>query len=271
MAAPIKLSDVDINKINIQKAKKNTHKSGEMFNIFHGTQRLEIEMPEMNAPFGAKVLTDYGCKISLPLSFDGMEENTSRGRKLKRAHAKLLEIQERIKALILASPAEYFNDKKKPEIYRDRIKNFVVPSEGKDGKQYADLFRVEIQKRNLTEKDSNKTAEELEALKKEFASRIGCSLLIDRNKQVVPVNQDNVINVLSWGTRLKPVLSFAYLWIMKTGDRTCTPKWFLTHGMITEQKSTGLDLNPDEDSDEELLEEEEEEFEDEMEVSTAQA
>lgn len=278
MNTPIEIDNVDINKIRIQASKSTTHKSGDMFNVYHDTQRLEIVLPEMIAPFGAKILTDYGCKISLPLTFDGIKENSSRGHRLSRAHKKMIEIQNKIRDLILANPTAYFNDKKKqtPEDYKKRIKDFIVSSESKDGKKYEDLFRVEIQKRNVGgEKDKDKTPEELELLKKEFASKMGMPLLKNKAKQTVHCNQDNVADVLSWGTKIKPVVSFAYLWIMKTGDRVCTPKWFLTHGLITEQKQMDIDLNPDEDNDaDEVEEEEEEEYEEDdedMEVSASQA
>ena len=276
MATPIEINNVDVNKIRIQKSKGSTHKSGEMFNVYHDNQRLEIILPEMIAPFGAKILTDYGCKISFPLSFDGIKGTDSRAKRLAKAHKKLIEIQDKIQSIILANPHEYFNDKKKPEVYKERIKPFIVSSESKDGKKYDDLFRLEIQKRVPGEKDKDKSAEEIEALKKEFSSKMGMPLLKNKSKQVVHVNQDNVTEVLSWGTKIKPVVSFAYLWIMKTGERPCTPKWYLIHGLITEQQKMDLDLNPDEEEavDEDSIEEdeeEEEEFEDDMEVSTAQA
>jgi hypothetical protein len=279
MNNPIEIDNVDISKIRIQPSKGNNHKSGDMFNVYHDTQRLEIVLPEMIAPFGAKILTDYGCKISLPLTFDGIKEDNSRGHRLVRAHKKMIEIQDKIRDLILANPTAYFSDKKKqtPEDYKKRIKDFVVSSESKDGKKYDDLFRVEIQKRNVGgEKDKDKTPEELEMLKKEFASKMGMPLLKNKAKQVVQCNQDNVAEVLSWGTKIKPVVSFAYIWIMKTGDRVCTPKWFLTHGLITDHKKMDIDLTPDDDDDDEEVEEVEEEYEEDdddedMEVSAAQA
>jgi len=254
---PIDVNEVDVNKIEIRKSKNDKNKLGKMFNVFHDGKRLEVILPEMDAPFGAKILTDFGCKISVPLSFSGMDEKTNRGERLRRAHSKLIEIQNKIRELILANPSEFFKDKKKPEIYNERIKDFIVPSEGKDGKKYSDLFRIEIQRYNLGEKDANKTVEELEVLKKEFISKKDMPLLKDKFKKAVHVNLDNVSQVIAWGTRIKPVLSFAYIWVMSS-DQKCTPKWYLVHGMVTsDAKGMELDLNPDEEIEEEEEEEEE--------------
>lgn len=249
-SAPIDINDVNVDAIELRKSKLD-RKMGKMYNIFHQGKRLEVILPEMDATFGAKILTDFG-KITLPLSFNGMDQETSRGLRLRRAHTKLIEIQQKIRDIIMKSPADFFKDKKKPEIYNERIKDFIVPSVSKEGKVYADVFRLEIQK--AISNDPNKSPEELEIARKEFVSMKDAPLLKDKAKNALVVNQDNVEQVIPWGTRIKPVVSFAYLWIMGS-DQKCTPKWFLIHGLITsDQKKTQIDLNPDEPDDDEEME-----------------
>jgi hypothetical protein len=263
MSNLIEINNVDVNLIELRPS-KGEKKQGKMFNVFHDGKRLEVILPEMDAPFGAKVLTDFGDKVSIALSFNGINEENKRGERLQSAHAKLIEIQEKIHALILSSPKVYFKDKKavSMDVLKDRVKNFVFPSFSKDGKEYADIFRTEIQRYNPNtnpgEKDANKTPEELEALRKTFVSKKDMPLFKSRAKKGVDVNLDTVSDVIGWGTRLKPVVSFAYVWIMNS-DQKCTPKWYITHAMITADASRmEIDLNPDEEEDEEEEEEEEE-------------
>ena len=279
----IEIDNVDVNAIELRKS-KSEKKQGKMYNVFHDGKRLEVILPEMDAPFGAKVLTDYGCKVSITLSFSGMEEETKRGERLRRTHAKLVQIQEKIRSLIMSNTGEYFKDKKKPsvDVLNDRIKNFIHESRGKDGKEYADVFRTELQRYTPGEKDKDKSVSEIEDLKKQFVSLRDMPLFKNRSKTGVDVNIENVTDVIGWGTRLKPIVSFAYVWIMGS-DQKCTPKWYITHALITSEKSNmDIDLNPDEDEeestttktqdvtmedDEENMEEDEEvEYEDEVEA-----
>jgi hypothetical protein len=276
MSSYIEIDNVDVNAIELRKS-KSEKKQGKMYNVFHQGRRLEVVLPEMDAPFGAKILTDYGCKVSLTLSFTGMDENTKRGVRLKRTHAKLLSIQEKIHSLILGNTAEYFKDKKKMsmEVLKERVKNFIHESKGKDGKEYADVFRTELQRYTPGEKDKDKTPEEIDFLKKQFVyGRDAKSLFKNRSKSSVDVDLDNIEDVIGWGTRLKPIVSFAYVWVMGS-DQKCTPKWYITHALITSDKSKmEIDLNPDEEEEEEEevqevqeedeLMEDEEEYEEEV-------
>ena len=180
MSIPINILDVNVESIELKNTKDD--KVGKMFSIYHnGVKGLEVLLPEMNVPFGAKIMREFGIKVSVPLSFDGMQEDTSKGRKLNQVHAKLVAIQEHIRSLIDNNAADYFVDlkKKKPTLdqLNERVNNFIVPSVGKDGKVYADLFRTEIQLRKPSKDDfDKKSVEELEELRKGFGSKMGLPL-----------------------------------------------------------------------------------------------
>jgi hypothetical protein len=268
MSIPIDILDVNVDLIELSKKESKDDKLGKLF-FFHynGSKGLEVELPEMQAPFGAKIMRDFGIKVSVPLSFSGMEERTQRGNRLSLVHQKLIEIQDKIRTLLTSKPGEVFDDFKKKklsqETLNERVKNFIVPSVGKkDGKIYADLFRTEFQVKKPNDEDAKtKTVEELDEMKKQFISKLGKNLIHDRDNNPISCTVDNVEQVVPWGTKIKPVVQFSYIWYAKASNE-CTTKCFIVHSMkIAETVRPAFKLGPDTYSDEKQETEQSEEGE----------
>lgn len=258
---PIDILKVDISRINLKPAKQDekSKKIGRMFGIFHGEQRLEIILPELNAPFGPKKLEDFVQdgqlpKTSITVSFDGINEETSRGARLRAAHEKLVQIQNKIVDLMTADSQKFFIKDKGPvaraEVQRRFSPIIWSPEVKEDGSKYADTFRVNLQLYNPTIKEKEeKSPDELTVLRKRFTSKPGYPLVLDKMKKEIPVNFDSVEKVLYKHCRVKIIAGFSFLWVSSSSKATVNITWL--HGRIVSDPPKP-NLNLLDDSDEEL-------------------
>lgn len=257
-ADPIRIEDVDIEKLSIQVPKKEPDGGRKIFNVMHNNQRLRIVMPEMKAPFGAGPgrTAETANKFSMGISFEGMndESDKKRARRLRRAHEKAVEIDNKIETLILDMKESFWKDAKKKgiteETLRSRYKNFVRTHEDENK---PDMMYLSLQPRSLKqlrEPVLNKMSEEArEDWVRHFKSMPNYDFLIDDKGNAIETNIDNISEVVPWGSFVKPVIEFAYLTVVSDN---VFPVWTLVHGLLSSTNhAKNFDLRRMDDSDEE--------------------
>ena len=257
-STPIDIREVNPALIQLRPLKQDdkSKKIGGMYGIFHGASRLEVVLPELAAPFGPKILDDYAQpgqipKVSLTLSFDGINDETDRGQRLRQTSEKIEAIQTRIYELIADNAPEYFKSDKKPvdlDTFRSRFQSLLYTSPPKDnGVTYAPTMRLNFQATNTYNASPNLNSEELLALKKTFSAKYNYPFLLNKNKEIVDVNFDNVNEVFFKGARVKAVANFGFIWIGKTSGKGSINVSY-THGrIVSDPQKPDLDLLDDED------------------------
>lgn len=263
MTTPINILDVDVNKLTLKPAKQDDKSlfKGRMFSIFHGDSRLETVLPELNVPFGCNKLENFALpgqlpKVTTTLSFDGINEETSRGKRLQEVHQKLLAIQNKIIDLISVNSVTFFSKDKKPVGRDEVIKRFGpmlwTPEIKEGGVQYPDTFRVNFQFYNPTKKElAEKTPDELAELRKNFSSKPGYPLFMDKLKNDIEVNFDNIEEVLYKRARVKIIVSFAFVWVMNSTQKASVNVSWLHGRIVSDPPKPDLNLLED-DSDGEI-------------------
>jgi len=263
---PIKVSEVQIDKIDLQFPKEGATKNGNGMFVYpkHNKQKLRIILPTLTAPYGAGPQKDSPKKFSMAIAFDGMENGDKNGRSVKEAYDVLTAIDNRMRELMMEKRELFFKDatkvdgakkdaKKKgvglsDELLAIRYKDFIRSRD-----EQSDIMYLGLQTRKASKKDIEDkkfTADEIAQLEREFVSLPGYPLLIDSEGHPIPVNVDNIKDVIPWNTRIKPVIEFAYLWV--TSEKV-HPIWTFVHGA---RKSTGVSkgfniLKDDDDEEEE--------------------
>ncbi|KAJ3384540.1 hypothetical protein HDU80_000909 [Chytriomyces hyalinus] len=225
---PINIDEIDVSKIDIVLPKKESNQNGRMFYVTYDRNKLRVILPELTAPFGAGNSEKYPDKYSMCLAFDGAEEASARGQRLQRANLKMRAINERVLQLVLEKRDIIFKDKKKvsDEILVNRYKPFVISDDDKPDRMY-----LTLQRKKVTDAFKWTEAERVEQ-GKQFVSLNGYSFLIDRTGNEISVNSDNIRTVIPWGSRIKPVIEFAYLWVLGS-SQDCFPVWTYVHGLLT--------------------------------------
>jgi len=292
MNTPVRIEDIDVSKIEIRKITKKgkaDDSKGKGYHVFYNNERLEIILPELDAPGGVTIFDKYEkIKVVVNLSFDGMKETvdgqlTKRAKRLATAHAKLVALEDKIRTSIIEKASEVFKDKKKQsnDVLTSRIRPFIYqPTAREDGRVFEDSFGLQIPTKfsSLSEDDKKKKSiEELEFLKKQFQARPDSHLLVDKDGREVQVDGeeitlDNIQLAIPRRSRVKAVASFSYIWV--TTSQECHSVWHFTHGLITsDKKAQVLNIRADDDEDEDdvVMEEEEVEYVEEEEEAVAVA
>lgn len=224
-ADPVPLSQIDVNKLELRKPKKENLKNatGKTYHVFHDGVKLKVVLPEMTAPFGAGSSEKFPNKYTMSLSFQGCNK----------ALEKMKAIDDKILDLILAQKAEVFakdaKDKKKAvslDVLKARYKSFIVP--GDESKKYADRISLSIQTRKAPEGTSD---EERAAIEKEFTTMGGDALLVTPDGTKIHVNTENIREKIPYGSRVRAVAEFAYLWVLGSSQE-CYPVWTFVLGKL---------------------------------------
>src|SRR6478609_3834974 len=263
MSDPIKITQVNVDKLELQFPKDGASKNsqGQYVKVRHNKQNLRVVLPTVLAPYGAGLQKDTVNKYSMAIGFDETENDDSDGRKVKAAYNMLVAINDRIRQLMMDNRDSFFKDaskkdpKKKTPILSDellaaRYKDFLRPRE-----EQADMMYVAIQTRKPNRKNMDKlTAEEIAELGKQFVSLSDdYPLLVDNEGTPIEVNVENLKDVIPWGTRIRPVIELAYLWV--TSEKVY-PVWTFVHGLrVSSGPSKSFNILKDDDSDDEQMEE----------------
>lgn len=238
MPDPVNIDNVDVSELDLRYFEIKDSTYGKMYHVLHKGVKLQILLPKMNAPFGASVSDKFGLKVSLPLSFKNIDEDTKEGRSVKRAFEKLEVIDNRLREIIVEKKDEIFKDKKKvpKDVLEDRYKSFITPSSQSNGKEYPARINPKILlRKNISEQESKgKSREEIENLKKKFVSMIGAPLLVDKKNQEINVDLDNIKDVIPWGSTVKAVVNFSYIWVSTSQE--CSPVLNFVHGLVAHTK-----------------------------------
>jgi hypothetical protein len=238
MSQPIELSNVDVSKITLTRNPDVKRTTGKWFNIeYQGKRNFSIILPKMKT--GIRILEFEGKKTyATNLSFEGMNELTSHGIKLKAAHTKVVAIEERIKNCIIAKQDEFFKEKKPITSAQisERVGRIMYSGVDKlTGKPYPDTFTTELDPKKPNKNDVNKTVEEIEEIKKQFKTLLNHPLLKDRKDQEIKVNADNIKDALPWGTVIVPVVTLDHIWV-STSTQKVTTKCHLVHAIVIETR-----------------------------------
>ena len=264
---PINIERVDISQIDLVVPKKESNSNGRMFYVLHKGAKLRIVLPELSTPFGAGSSEKFPDKYTMCVSFDGVKNDTPRGQRTARALTKLHAINERIAQLVLEKKALVFKDKKpvSDEILNSRYKGFINESTDNPDRMY-----ISLQRKKVMDRDSVKmTEDEKLAVSKNFVSLPGFDFMVDKFGKSVNINTDNIKTVIPWGSVVKPVIEFAYLWVLGS-SQDCFPVWTLVHGLLVSSKPiptfkiTMDDNGEDEEMGEELGSQDSERSEDDM-------
>jgi hypothetical protein len=254
---PVKIRNIDVDALELRKRKDKqgvpANAFGKMFDIYHKNQKLEIVLPMMEAPFGASVGDKYGRKITLDLSFKGEEENVA----IKRAHEKFVEIDEKFRELIAEKGQDIFKDyktKKKTltkEEMGDRYKSFIIPGDiAPDGSYYPDRIKFTIP---FQKADDKKTEEEKAEIQNHLISKRGYPLFLNESGEPIPVTCDTIKETVPWKSRIKGVVTLAYMWYANS-TQECRPVWYFTHGLLS-VPNKGANFNILRDDDDEDMQE----------------
>ena len=173
MSTPITLkpSEIDVSLIKLIETKNKNSKNPSPVKTYSlkykhskGWGDLEIYTPKMVAPFGIGnnldmlkksnpnfVITEDTAnqvKWSIQLSFQGEDNDTDEGKKIKAFKDKLFEIDNRLKELYLEQWADQndpMDDGSKHDSRTIKYKSCVKKSKSKTGIEYPDYIRVDIQ------------------------------------------------------------------------------------------------------------------------------
>ncbi|KAJ3223136.1 hypothetical protein HDU81_009382 [Chytriomyces hyalinus] len=72
---------------------------------------------------------------------------------------------------------------------------------------------------------------------KQFVSLNGYSFMIDCTGNEISGNGNNIHAVIPWGSRIKPVIKFAYIWVLSS-SQDCFPVWTYVYGLRTTSQQT---------------------------------
>jgi hypothetical protein len=240
MSNPTPILKIDVNKLELRKPKKENTKNatGKAFHVYHGPDKLKVVLPEMTAPFGAGNSEKFPEKFALSLSFEGC----------KKTLEKMKAIDEKIQELILEKKAEIFPKdlkSKKPvplDVLKSRYKPFIQA--GDESKNYADRINLSVQRKTAPE---GTPEEEKAQIEKEFRT-MDAHLLVHPDGTPIHVNTDNIRECIPFGSRIKAVAEFAYLWVLGSSQE-CYPVWTFVLGKLvsTAAKSTYDILNDEDD------------------------
>lgn len=240
MSNPTPILKIDVSKLELRKPKKENTKNatGKSFHVYHGSDKLKIILPEMKAPFGGRNSEKFPEKYNLSLSFEGCPKTLE----------KMKAIDERIQELILEQKAEIFPKdakSKKPvpiDVLKSRYKPFIQP--GDESKNYADRINLSVQRKTAPEGTPD---EEKAQIEKEFRT-MDAHLLVHPDGTPIHVTTENIKECIPYGSRIKAVAEFAYLWVLGSSQE-CYPVWTFVLGKLvsTASKSNYNILNDDDD------------------------
>jgi hypothetical protein len=240
-AEPIQVDNVVTKKMELRiPTKESKSTNGTMYHVVHNKVKLRAIMPTMLAPFGAGTQKENANKYSMAISFEGMDDDTPLGNKLKRAHSKMQQIDDRIRELMMENKELFFKDvkdaagkkdpKKKGGVLDDNIIQARYNSFLRSKDDMPELMYLAMQTVRIPDKDATKyTEEEKVAMTKRFTGIPNYDFLVDNDLNAIDINTDNISDVLPWGSRIKPVIELSYLWVTK--DR-CYPVWSFVHGLL---------------------------------------
>ena len=264
----LSISKIDVNKLTLDIPPvgdtKRTIKTGTFVKVKHDGRKenLRFLLPTMKTPLGARPRADYPDKISMMLSFQA--DNTPVGSKVKKANAKMLAIQDKIRSMMLENKEALFKDAKKKGVTDktliERFAKFVYSDEEK---KYSDSMFVNLDPRRLTddEKESLSPSDQAEIVNR-FDSMRNHHFLVDNEDNAVDIHKKNVNEVIPPGSEVRAVIELSYIWVGNDGKFTC--HWKVVHMLLV---STGapqqFDIHRDDSSDDEA---EEAEADDNMEV-----
>ncbi len=241
-ANPIPILKVDVSKLSLRKPKKENTKNatGKAWHLYHGEQKLKVVLPEMTAPFGAGNSEKFPEKYTLSISFEGCKKTLER----------MKAIDDKVFELILDQKAELFPKDAKAkkgavtiEVIKNRYKSFIQT--GDETKNYADRINLSVQRKVAP--DGTPDEEKL-TIEKDFKSLDNGPLLIRPDGTQIPVNTENIRENIPFGSRIKAVAEFAYLWVLGSSQE-CYPVWTFVQGLLvsTAAVSTFSILNKDDD------------------------
>lgn len=260
--APIPIEHIDVSKITLQKPKKESdNKYGKMLYIKYNDGDFCFVLPEMNVPWGGRKPTKDFDKVTINVSFAGMDEDSPRGERLRKAHKKLSEIDERLFQLVrenlqLLFPKE--NKKaldelaKKPDLLRARCKSIINTYTDPEGKEYPDRFNLTVQRHRLTDQEEKDLSlDEKERLRRTLISAPRKPLLVDKKGKQVDVDADNIDTVIPPNSVLKAVVRASYMFVKTSSPYTCSFAWSFIHGiLVSANDAPAWDITLDEGNDE---------------------
>jgi hypothetical protein len=248
---PISYSDVDITKLELVKPKKEMNSiNGRMFFIQHNKVPLRIVLPELMVPYGAAASEKYPDKYQMVVSFEGANDDNPRGCRLGEALKKMTAINDRIAELVMENKEDLFKDKKKVsnEIISSRYRHFIGHNDDPRPEKLSLVFQKH---KTISERDNSRFTEDqkLRYLKQFRSLGEEYGFLITADGKHIDVDIDNLSSVIPRGSRVKPVIEFAYLWVQGTSQE-CYPVWVFVHGLLVEaSRSNFFDIRKiDEDN-----------------------
>lgn len=259
---PIKYTDVDINKLELQFPKEGgaAKANGQFIYVKHQKQKLRVLCPTLTAPYGAGRQKENQSKFSMAVAFDGSDKDedslTPMEKKAVACHKVLTAISNRIKQLMMDNRELFFKDAKKDPKKKSNLSDELLAARYKDfmrqRDEQSDMMYLGIQTRKVSDKDKKDgkyTADEIADLEKRFVSLPNYPLLVDNEGNPVDITVDNISEVIPYGSQVRPVMELAYLWV--TSEKVY-PIWTFVHGLRVStgpSKSFNI-LNEDDDEEE---------------------
>ena len=252
-AESVSYKDIDVKHLALEAPKSALSTNGKLIHLTYKKVKTQIVLSEMDCPYGAGNSEKFPDKYTMALSFQGLSEDSSRGRRLKKVNEVMHAIDDRLLELITQNTAMLFKDKGKPskEIIASRYQSFIV-NKNEDANREFDIIYASIKQRPIPKKEvATMTPEQKELYQKEFQSKRGHPLFVDVDGKPIECTVDNLKEVIPWNSRVKPVLEFAYLWVMGS-TQFCHPVWQLVHGLRVSTSVTDKCLiRPDDDEENE--------------------
>jgi len=218
--------NLDISEITFDAVKK-TQMGGNIVYFKHeGNQRLVLQTPVLNAPFGLSTYTDDKTgvtKYSLDVSFRGMDEDP----KIQQFFKKMQGLDTFTMDTAVANSKDWFGKKQSKEVIENFYRPLVKPS--KDPTKYAPTMKMKIQtKRNG---DIDLTAFDSEQ------------------------NELNITDALSPGCKVKAIVEASSVWFVNKTMFGIT--WKLVQlQVMPSDKISGFSFQEDDEEEEEYEEEE---------------
>lgn len=180
-------------------------------------------LPVLRSPFGIQPseLDDaQTLQLSLELTSDKRPE-------LNATYEKMVQLQETIFKLVVANKSKLYKGNPTEDVLQSKYTPFIKLSD----KNYPPSIRA------IVETDFNDREKVLSLIKK--------PLLIDENKQPIPVTRSTISSVVGRNSNIKPVLEIKHLFVSNKGSTT-NVKWRLSHAkVISSDGGDGVDWDMD--------------------------
>ncbi len=208
--------DIDVSKLAVSTDVSSKSKFARYFDItYDGHKKFAIALPDMVTVFGAnKSEMSTGDAYYLELSFDGMTGDSKHAKKLKVAHDKLAEMDQRLRELIYENRKVFLSgmDGLEDLELRDMKKilelGLVRPAKDKKGNKYAPKVSLSMPTTIISnEKKALMSEAELKAKNRLFQTMDDSPYVVDAQTKVpLDINVDNLKTIIPAGCVVRPLI-----------------------------------------------------------------